>query len=323
MQSLGGTQLRADLRGVAEEAYLQSELYIGPKVLPPLPVSAKAGQYPYISVTSGSLLRNEVKRRGPSANYARIARSFFNDNYTCIEYGVEAPVDDSNASDVARFFPLEATETRRALGQVQLAHEIRCAAKVFDPSVFSLTTSATAYTTANLSTFDLGLDVDTAKQAIQARGESTEGLTVVMSLPMFNRVRASTRIQNRIRGTISTDSQLVLTKDALAACLDVKEVLVGCAAYDTSKQGAASPVMSNIWSDSYVWLGRVVPGGSQEQYFNGSTGFTLFWNEDSSIFQVESYREEDIRSVIVRARHNVAEKIVMATSAQLLVSQYS
>jgi hypothetical protein len=323
MQSLGGTQLRADLRGVAEEAYLQSELYIGPKVLPPLPVTAKSGQYPYISVTSGSLLRNEVKRRGPGANYARIARSFFNSNYTCQEYGIETPVDDSNAADVARFFPLESTETRMALRQVQLAHEIRAASKVFDPSVFSLTTSATAYTAANLATFDLGLDVDTAKQAIAARGESTEGLTAVMSQSMFNRVRASTRIQNRIRGTISTDSQLVLTREALAQCLDLKEVLVGAAAYDTSKQGAASPVMSNIWGDAYVWIGRCVPGGTQEQYFNGSTGFTLYWNDDAAIFQVESYREEAIRSVIIRARHNTDEKIVMASGAQLLVTQYS
>jgi hypothetical protein len=72
-----------------------------------------------------------------------------------------------------------------------------------------------------------------------------------------------------------------------------------------------------------VWLGRCVPGGTQEQYFNGSTGFTLFWNEDASIFQVESYREEDIRSVIIRARQNVAEKVVMASGAQLLVTQFT
>lgn len=323
MYSTGAVQLRADLRGVVEEAYLQSELYIGPKVLPPLPVSAKAGQYPYISVTSGSLLRNEVKGRGPGAAYARINRSYINGNYTTQEYGIEAIVDDSLANDVSRFFPLESTETRLAMRQVQLAHEIRVAGKVFDPSVFALTTSATAYTAANLASFDVGLDVDTAKQQIQARGESTKDLTLVMSLSNFLRARASTRLQNRIRGTISTDSQLVLNEEAMAQALDVGQVLVGRAAYDTSKLGASAVSMSNIWNDTYMWLGRAVNGGASEQYFNGSTGFTLFWNEDSSLFQMESYREENIRSVIVRGRHNTSEKIVLGTSAQLLVTQFS
>ncbi len=323
MYSQGAVQLRADLRGVVEEAYLQSELYIGAKVLPPLPVSAKAGQYPYISITSGSLLRDEVKSRGPSASYARIRRAYLNGNYTCEEYGIEAEVDDSQASDINRFFNLESTETRLAMRHVQIAHERRVAAAVINTGTFSITTSATAYTEANLASFDLGLDIDTAKQQIQGRGESVEGLTLVMSLPMFNRARASTRIQNRIRGTISTDSQLVLSKQALADALQVGQVLVGSAAYDTSKQGASAVSMSNIWPNTYCWLGRSISGGGQEQYFNGSTGFTLFWNEDSALFSVESYREEQIRSTIIRGRHNVVEKIVLAPSAQLLDTQYS
>jgi len=323
MYSTGAVQLRADLRGVAEEAYLQSELYIGPKVLPPLPVSAKSGQYPYISVTSGALLRDEVKGRGPGSAYARLNRSFITQNYTAQEWGIEAIVDDSAATDVSRFFSLESTETRRGLGQLQLAHERRVVSKIFDPSVFSLTTSATAYTAANLASFDIGLDVDTAKQQIQSRGESVKDLTLVMSLSMFLRARASTRLQNRIRGTISTDSQLVLNEEAMAQALDVGQVLVGRAAYDTSKTGASSPSMSNIWTDTYCWLGRAVNGGSSEQYFNGSTGFTLYWNEDASLFQMESYREEAIRSTIIRGRQHTAEKIVLAPSAQLLVTQFS
>ena len=323
MQSLGGALLRADLKGVVEEAFLQSDLYIGPKVLPPLPVPVRAGQYPVIKKNSGNLLRNDAKRRGAGANYARLNRNFENDNFTAIEYGIEAIVDDSNRNDVSRFFDLESTETRLAYRQIQLAHEIRVAAKIFDPSVFNLSTSATAYTAANLATFDLGLDIDLAKQEIQARGEDTSNLTVVMSAPMFNRVRASTRMQNRIRGTVSTDTSLVLSTDSLAQALGVKQVLVGLASYDTSVQGNASSTLANIWSNTYIWIGNVVSGGGMEQYFNGSVGFTLFWQQDADLFQVETYREENIRSEIIRARQHTDEKIVLATAAQLLVSQYS
>lgn len=323
MYSQAGALLRADLRGVVEEAFLQSELFIGPKVLPPLPVSARAGQYPVIKKNSGNLLRNEVTRRGPGADYARTARAYETDTYTCIEYGFETIVDDSNRADVSRFFDLTSTELRFALRQLQLGHELRTASAINDPATFSLTTSATAYTAANLATFDIGLDIDLAKQEIQSRGENTSNLTVVMSLPMFLRARASTRLQNRIRGTISTDSQLVLNEQAMADALEVKQVLVGRATYDTSKQGASASSLSNIWSNSYIWIGNVASGGGPDSYFNGSVGHTLYWNQDSDIFQVESYREEKIRSEIIRARQNVTEKIVLAPAAQLLVTQYS
>jgi hypothetical protein len=144
-----------------------------------------------------------------------------------------------------------------------------------------------------------------------------------MSLNNFLRARQSTRLQNRIRGTISTDSQLTLTAQAMADALQVKEVLIGRASYDTSKQGAAASTMSNIWSDGFLWLGKVNGPAGPEQYFNGSVGFTLFWQQDADLFQVETYREENIRSTIVRSRHDTDEKIVLATGANLLATGYA
>lgn len=320
---LGGAILRPDLAGVVEEAFLQSELYIGPKALPPMPVPNRSGQYPKITKNAGNLLRNEVKVRGSGANYARIQRAWESDTYTCQEYGIESIVADDNARDLGRFFDVASSEIRWDVRQLQMAHEIRAATKLFDTSTFSLSTSATAYTDANLTTFDIGYDVDGMKQQIQSRGESTDNLTLIMSLPVFLRARQSTRLQNRIRGTVSTDTQLTLDRQAMADALQIKEVLVGAATYDTSKQGASSSSLSNIWSNTYLWLGRCMQPSGPEQYFNGGTGFTLFWQQDADIFQVETYREENIRSTIVRSRQNVDEKIVLATGAQLLATQYS
>ncbi len=323
MYSQGGAILRADLRGVVEEAALTDQLFIGLRAMPPLEVPARAGQYPYLSKTSAGLLRRGVKRRGPGANYARDASSYETGNYTCIEYGCEAIVPDDSAKDVSRFFSLESFETRKKYRQVQLDHEVRVATALFNPATFNLTTSATAYTAANLATFDIGLDIDLAKQEIQARGENTSELTVVMSLPVFLRARASTRLQNRIRGTISTDSQLVLNEQAMAAALEVREVLVGRAAYDTSKEGASTASMSNVWNNTYAWIGTVKQARSAEDYFSGSVGHTLYWGQDAALVQVESYREDDIRSEIIRGRQNTDEKIILAPGAQLLVTQYS
>lgn len=323
MFSAGGAVLRADLRGVVEEAFLQSELYIGPKACPPLPVPNQFGQYPVIQKNAGNLLRNEVKARGIGADYARLSRAWTNDNYACLEYGVEAIVDDKEARNLGRFFDLEARETVWSYRQVQLAHEIRVASLLYAPATFSLTTSASAYTQANLAVFDVGLDVDAAKAQIQSRGENVDNLTLVMSLNNFLRIRASTKLQNRIRGSISTDAFLTLDTQAVADALQVKQILIGRATYDTSAQGSAASSMTNIWSDTYMWLGTVMEPSGPEDYFSGSVAFTLFWAEDADLFQVESYRQENLRSTIIRARQNTAEKVVLSAAAQLLVTQYS
>ncbi len=303
---------------------MQDELFIGPKVLTPLPVPAKAGQYPRVTIAGAGLLKDNAKRRGPGSPYGRTVRSYSNDNYTCIEYGGEAVIPDDDAKDIGRFFDLAASELRWKTREVSISHERRTAAAILAPATFSLTTSGTAYTTANMATFDLGLDIDAAKQAIRGRGESTSELTLVMSDIVFDLVRASTRLQNRIRGTVSTDTQLILDRQAVADALGVKEVLVGCATYDSSGEGAATATITRIWSNTYIWLGTCRAAAGPQDYFSGSTGHTLFWDQDTSgIITVEQYHEENIRSTIARARQYTDEKIINANTGQLLVTQYS
>ena len=322
MYSMGGAVLRADLRGVVEEAALMGQTFIGTKVYPPLPVPNRAGQYPIVKRQSGDLLRNETKVRGAGGEYSRVSRSWESDNYTCLEYGIEVPIDDSVNKDLSRFFDLEAFELRRAYEQVQLAHEIRVAASVVDRSVWNCITAAITYTTTNIATYDIGYDIDLAKNAIQSRGESIDDLTVVMSLPVFLRSRASTKLQNRIRGMLPSETILSLDTDSFARACGVKQVLVGRAAYDTTMQGVTTS-MSNIWGDTYVWVGISNAGAGPEQYFNGSSAFTLFWQQDADIFQVESYREEKKRSEIIRARQFCTEKVVLANSGELVTTGYA
>lgn len=320
MYNQGAAVLRADLRGVQEEAFNYSAGFIGAKALPPLPVTARAGQYPRIQIDAGNLLRDETKGRGPGASYPRVQRAVTTDTYTCQEYGLEELVDDSERNDYSRFFDMEAQAVKNIMRQVQLAHERRASTLLTSRANWTATTSATAYTAANIATFNLGLDVDICKQAINSRGESADNLTAVMSLNTFNLVRASTQLQNRIRGTISTDSMLVLSKESVADALGLKQVLVGNNFYDTTAQGVTSS-LSAIWPDTVIWLGSVAPFSGAESYFSGGAAATLFWQTDGDIFQTETYREESRRSEVVRCRQYTAEKIINSNAGQLLATQ--
>jgi hypothetical protein len=262
-----------------------------------------------------------MKNRAPYSDYARGTRAFTQDTYQCLEFGYEEAVDDTVTLDVARFFDAEVMAAKLAKRKLLLAHELRVAAKIFDTGTFTSTNSGTAYTVANLATFDVGQDVQEALDRMLARGESTTNTRVVIPYPVWTRVRASSKFQNRLRGTgLSSDTILNASTQAAAEVFGVSEVLIGRASYDSAPEGIAFSA-ANVWANTYIWVGSVTQAGAG--YFGGGAGFTLNWSEYGPAIGVSTYREEKIKSNIVRASQYTAEKIVNSNAGQLIATQYA
>lgn len=320
--SNGAAVFRGDVAGVVEQAKDWEQSLIGLKVMPPVAVPVRAGQYPIFNLAAGNLLRNEVKARAPYGQFARGTRSFDQGTYTTQEWGFEEAVDDVIASDISRFFNAEVMAAKLALRKILIAHEVRVATEIFNTQ-FTSTNSGTAYTVANLATFDIADDVQLAIDRLLAKGYASNNLKVVMSYQVWTRVRASTKFQNRLRGAgISSDTILNASLQAAAEVFGVDEVCIGRAAYDTGVEGQAFS-SSNIWSNTYVWVGKVTSGGSSESMLGGGTGFTLNWSEYGPLTSVFSYRDEPIKSNIIRAAQHTAEKTVDVSAAELIATQYS
>ena len=312
---------RGDIAGVLEQSKDWENGLIGTKVMPVLNVPVRAGQYPTFLLKEAQLLKQSAKQRAVGGAYPRATQSFNQDTYTAIEYGIENTIDDVVTADMARFFDAEVIAGKLSQRSLMLAHELRAAAKIFDNTVFTATNSATAYTAANLATFDFGADVDDAKDRLLAKGESIDNLRIVISAPVYSRIKASTKFQNRLRGAgVSSDTFLNVGLAAAAEALGVQEVLIGRSSYDSANEGVAF-ASANIWSNSLAWVGSVSDGGAG--YFGGGAGFTLNWSEYGPVIGVTTYRDETIRSNVVRSSHYVAEKIVNANAAQLITTQYS
>jgi hypothetical protein len=321
MYSNSAAIFRADIAGVVEQAKDFEAGLIGTAVMPILDVPVRAGQYPSFVLKEGQLLKSDVKNRAPYSAFARGTRAFTQDNYLALEYGYEESVDDTVGYDVARFFDAETMAAKLAKRKLLLAHELRVAAKLFDNTVFTATNSATAYTTANLATFDVAADVQDAIDRLLAKGESVTNLKVILPYGVFTRIRASTKFQNRLRGAgISSDTILNASTAAAAEVFGVSEVVIGRASYDTAPEGVAFSA-GNVWSNSLIWVGSVT--NASAGYFGGGAGFTLNWSEYGPAIGVSTYREEAIKSNIVRASHYVAEKIVNANAGQLITTQYA
>lgn len=312
---------RGDIAGVVEQAKDFEAGLIGVQAMPILDVPVRAGQYPSFVLKEGQLLKSDVKNRAPYSAYARGARAFNQDTYTALEFGYEEAVDDTVTLDVARFFNAEVIAAKLAKRKLLLAHELRVAAKLFDSGTFTSTNSGTAYTAANLATFDVGLDVQDAIDRLLAKGESVTNLKVIIPYPVWTRIRASTKFQNRLRGAgISSDTILNASTQAAAEVFGVSEVLIGRASYDTAPEGVAFSA-GNVWANTFIWVGSVTNAGAG--FFGGGAGFTLNWSEYGPAIGVSTYRDESIKSNIVRASHYVAEKVVNANAGQLVATQYS
>ena len=312
---------RGDIAGVVEQAKDYEAGLIGTAVMPILDVPVRAGQYPSFVLKEGQLLKSDVKNRAPYGSFARGTRAFNQDTYSALEFGYEEAVDDTVTLDVARFFDAEVIAAKLAKRKLLLAHELRVAAKIFDNTVFTATNSGTAYTTGNLATFDVGADVQEAIDRLLAKGESTSNLSVVLSSQVWTRIRASTKFQNRLRGTgLSSDTILNASTQAAAEVFGVSEVLIGRASYDTAPEGVAF-ASGNVWSNSLIWVGSVTQASAG--FFGGGAGFTLNWSEYGPAIGVSTYREEAIKSNIVRASHYTAEKVVNANAGQLITTQYA
>jgi len=100
----------------------------------------------------------------------------------------------------------------------------------------------------------------------------------------------------------------------------VSEVLIGRASYDSAAEGIAYSA-SNVWSNAYIWVGSVTEASSG--YFGGGAGFTLNWSEYGPAVGVFTYRDEAIKSNIVRASQYTSEKIVNSNAGQIISTQYS
>ena len=321
MYSNSAAVFRGDIAGVLEQAKDWESGLIGTKIMPVLNVPVRAGQYPSFQLKEGQLLKSDIKQRAVGAAYARMVNSYNQETYTCQEYGIENPIDDTVTADVSRFFDAEVMAAKLAQRKLMLGHELRVSSAIFNASTFTATNSGTAYTTANIATFDVGLDVQDAIDRLLAKGESANNLKVVIPYAVWTRIRASTKFQNRLRGAgISSDTILNASTQAAADVFGVQEVLVGRASYDSAPEGVAF-ASANAWANTYIFVGSVSEGSAG--YFGGGAGFTLNWSEYGPAFGVSTYREESIKSNIVRASQYVTEKVVNANAGQLVTTQYS
>ena len=309
--------LRPELAGSLEEFDTVSDRmgFIGQMVLRVKEVEKQAGKFGRIPIEQ--LLQERDTKRAPGAGYARGNFTFTDESWVTEEHGAEEPVDDREEAMFATFFDAEVIAAKRAMDAVLRNAEIRTAAKVFDSTVWTggLTTAATNEwdDLTNATPLD---DVQAAMQSVW----DTSGLwpnALIINRKVFRNVRRTDQVIDLMKAQNFQDVRpSQITAMNLALVFDIAQVIVAGSPRNVANSGQSVSI-SPIWSDEFAMVAKIA---ETDDHREPVIGRIFHWGEDGSTVggAVESYREEQTRSDIIRVRHDVDEKIIYPESGHLL-----
>lgn len=308
--------LRPELGSFMElDAAAMQRGFIGLRVFPVLEVGKQSGSFGRVTIES--LLSSRTTLRAPGGGYNRQKWQFEEDSYACVEHGAEEPIDDREAQMYADFFDAETIATLRARDAVLTNHEIRVKDLLFDTS--GLSGQITDGSGAPWDTPNSGTPITHVKTAVEAlydRGIMANA--VVMSWKAYRSAINTDEVQAVIAasGAGAPYAMGRVNESVLAELFDVDYVIVGGKQRNTADEGQAAS-LSSIIPDGYVAVTRVAETNDIRE---PCVGRTFHWGEDGSTIGglVESYRDETVRSDIIRCRMDTDEKRLYSEAIQLI-----
>jgi hypothetical protein len=309
---------RQDISTLLMEAVHQEKHYIAPMLLPIYGSEREVGRYPKFTIGKGELLKRESQKRGATGTYNESDEVFEWDNYQTVEYGHEKRIDDVVRKQMRDFFDAEMVTAKFCSNKLMLDYEIEAANALLNPTTFTASAAGTAYTEANLDTMDVPADINATIEQLTLLGE--EPNTMVLSLPLFNRLKRSKKLQTYLYGHLNTtQGGSNITSEIIAASFGIANVIVAKKSYDSGIKGKTS--VGPVWSNNYIWIGDVQGG----DFMNGGAGRTIIWDADSEggLFTSDQYRDEARRGDKIRVRSNRTIKVINQNSARLITTNWA
>lgn len=317
-------QIRPELAAVVEEAAAADQYFIAQQVFPVYPVATKYGEYRRIKKGSGQLLASELgdsNLRAPKTPYKEITRTYEKDGYRCRDRGLIEVVDDSDSAELARFLEAEQVSAKLVQRNMAIAQEKRVADLVMDNNIWGKVDATVNYTNTNLATIDAPKDIEDAISRVQKRGEMVN--TIVMTRDLWKLIRRSTLMRKYIFGEHGGGQ--MISRDVFAQAFSESaslQVLIAESTVSTkaAPKAVADADISYVWSSDYIWVGHV----AADEPSAGGAGRIMVWQEDAdSLYVVETYRDEQRRSDVVRVRQHTDEKVINENSGTLIKTNFA
>lgn len=311
--------LRPDLAQsfMAFDLAMSQRGFIAQRVMPVIDVVKASGNFGRIPIEQ--LLQHPDTERAPGSGYSRGRFTFKPDTYATIEHGREEPVDDNEAEMYVSYFDAEQISGLRAFDAVLRGMELRVAAVLQNTATFTgamTGAAASKYTSAFWASNTPIQDFETGIQAVWGNSGLWPN-AAVMSRKTFRNLRQSQEIIDRIKYSGIVDPRAgKITAEALAQVFDIEEIIIAGEPQNTADDGQSASV-SSIWADDKILIARVARSADPREPCVGRI-FNYDADGGSVGGTVEAYRDETVRSEIIRVRNQTDEHLLYAQAGYLL-----
>lgn len=292
--------------------------FVATRCLPVFSTPKKAASFS--ALTRAMLMQSADTKRAPRGGYNRIDTGAKDLSYSCDNHGLEGLVDDSERELYRSDFDHEMATAWTVDRAVRLAQEQRVSALLFNTTTWtgaSLYTdvSAAPWTTAGS---DVIGQIADAKELVR-QNTGMKANAVIFNESNLQELLRNTGIIARFPG--AGDQRAItpeLLKANLALIFDVEQVIIAPSTYNSAEENESQTVtVTDVWSSTYAMVARIAPQGSPLS--TPGLGRTMLWQPYSpELFTVESYREEQTESDVIRVKHHVDEVVYDEYFAHLL-----
>jgi hypothetical protein len=287
--------------------------FAGLRLFPIFNTALQSADY-YVFDRENLLLVPENARHAPGSPFRRIRMKVSDDNFACKDYGLEAPVADTERAKYASYLAADQAAIEMLVDMILIGHEKRVRDIATNTSNVSNASPGTKWDQANSDPF---ADVDAAKEVIR-KAIGLQANVMLISSPVKLVLKEHPKILEKIKytgqGGIIPDAML---PNLLAQAFGVGEVIIADNVEATNQEGQTL-TPADIWTDTVVMAHR----RTEQNLMAPNFGRTFVWSAFSGAdtIQAQTYRDETCESDVHRARHFTDEKLVGAEAGYLLTN---
>jgi hypothetical protein len=279
--------------------------FVGTRILPVRNASVKNGDYPVFSADQFDL--NASQQRSPGSSFARRDFDYDKQSFACQQYALEGVLPDEDETEAAEngISDASAAIAQKLQRDLMVGHEVRVAAALTGAS---FATGATSAAMSDASAATPIKDIQNAVETLNGNG-FYDNLALIIELSIFNEMLNTDDVRSIFNGNGQYTDRQVL-RDAFG----VNDIIICPTRHNTAKKGKTAS-RSKIWSTSEYYVAQVAGG----EFSNGGIGRTIAFPQGGGVFTAETYRDEPIKSDVLRV-YNTVDEVIINTNAGIQLS---
>lgn len=275
----GDVFVSAPLTNISENYVADQSLAIADRMFPPVPVAIQAGIVWEWDL--GYLLRNGMKPRAPSAESAGIGNKVNQLTYACVVEALHQDIPDQRRGNETSPLNSDRSATIQLTQQAWQRREITLKAKAFKTSLWTgMTDQSGVSGTPGANQFKQFNDPASDPIAIIRGQLKTIQLktgirpnSMAAGQEVWEALMTNAAILDRLKFFGTPGNPTVVTREAVAGLLDLKQILVSAVVQATSNEGAATLTTAFVVGKEYVLF--YVPDSPGVD--TPSAGYTFSW----------------------------------------------